>query len=494
MSAKTLSTMMAKTALLIIVASTSSIASAATFVIVNTNNPGIGFNDTSAPDPNAGCEAGETIGACRLRVFTQAANQWGALMQSNVTITMNGSMLAQTCDAGGATLGSTSTNSWHTNFANAPRPNTAYAQAEANSLAGTDLSGSNDMTIKFNVSIDAGCLTGVSGWWYSGNPSVPAPADRTPLLPVVFHEIGHGLGFSAGYTSSGGSVGGTSPTIWAYYLYDLSTGKLWKDMTNPERVASAINDPNLVWTGPLTNKWAPKILGNPISVVIHSPAGIAGGYAAQTAEFGPAVDTNPVTGDVVLVDDGVVAPGPPAGTINDGCEFPFVNAAALFGKIALIDRGTCNFTVKVKNAQLAGAIGVIVANNVASGLPGMGGSDPTITIPSLGVTQALGTSIKANLGVGVNASLALDPSTLAGTNSGCIRMYAPNPLEPGSSVSHFTTEAFPNLLMEPALNKTIFDSVDLTLPLYRDIGWKTNFQDIIYVDDFDQNPCPFVQP
>ena len=493
MSAKTISTMMVKSALVIAVASAFSIANAATFVINNTNAPGIGFNDLSAPNPAAGCDVGETIGACRLRVFTQAANQWGALMQSNVTITMNGGMAAQTCGANGATLGSTSTNSWHANFLNAPRPNTAYAQAEANSLAGSDLSAAvNDMSITFNVSIDAGCLSGVTGWWYSGNPAVPVPADRTPLLPVVFHEIGHGLGFSSGYAGNGASVGGSNAPIWGYYLYDLSTSKLWKDMTNAERVASAINDPNLIWTGPLTNKWAPKILGNPISVVINSPVGIAGGYAAQTAAFGPPVDTNPVTGDVVLVDDGVAAPG--SGTINDGCEVPFVNAAALVGKIALIDRGLCNFTVKVKNAELAGAIGVIVANNVPSGFASMGGSDPTITIPSLGATQALGTSIKANLGVGVNASLALDTSTLAGTNAGCMRMYAPNPLEPGSSVSHFTTEAFPNLLMEPALNRTIFDSVDLTLPLYRDIGWKTNFQDIIYVDDFDQNPCPFVQP
>ena len=490
MSVKPKSTLIAKSALLIAFAATTSIAHAATFVINNTNAAGVGFNDASAPNVNAGCDVGETIGACRLRVFTQAANQWGALMQSSVTITMNGGMSAQTCTGTSATLGSTSTNSWHTNFANAPRADTGYAQAEANSLAGSDLSGINDMSITFNVSIDAGCLNGTVGWWYSGDPNVPVPADRTPLLPVVFHEIGHGLGFSSGYASNGASTTGASPTIWGYYLYDTSTSKLWKDMTNGERVASAINDPNLIWTGPLTNQWAPKMLGNPVSVIINSPPGIAGPNAAQTAAFGPTVDVTPVTADVVLVDDGVVG----TGTINDGCDAPFVNAGAMPGKIALVDRGLCNFTVKVANAQAAGAIGVIVANNAATGLPGMAGTDGSITIPSLGVTQALGTSIKANLGGGVNASLALDTTILAGTNSGCIRMYAPNPLEPGSSVSHFTTEAFPNLLMEPALNRTIFDKVDLTLPLYRDIGWNTNFQDIMFLGDFDQNPCPFVQP
>ena len=50
-------------------------------------------------------------------------------------------------------------------------------------------------------------------------------------------------------------------------------------------------------------------------------------------------------------------------------------------KIALIDRGTCGFTIKVKNAQDAGAIAVIVADNIAGSPPApMGGADATITI------------------------------------------------------------------------------------------------------------------
>ena len=38
--------------------------------------------------------------------------------------------------------------------------------------------------------------------------------------------------------------------------------------------------------------------------------------------------------------------------------------------------GLCGFAVKARNAQLAGAIGVIIANNAANvGPPGMGGTD-----------------------------------------------------------------------------------------------------------------------
>jgi hypothetical protein len=33
-------------------------------------------------------------------------------------------------------------------------------------------------------------------------------------------------------------------------------------------------------------------------------------------------------------------------------------------------------------------------------------------------------------------------------------------------------DASPNLLMEPSLNRDIFSDVDLTIPLFRDIGWR----------------------
>ena len=51
------------------------------------------------------------------------------------------------------------------------------------------------------------------------------------------------------------------------------------------------------------------------------------------------------------------------------------------GNIALVDRGTCAFTVKVKNAQNAG-VGVVVANTLGRNAFGAG-VDPTITIPSV---------------------------------------------------------------------------------------------------------------
>jgi uncharacterized repeat protein (TIGR01451 family) len=143
-------------------------------------------------------------------------------------------------------------------------------------------------------------------------------------------------------------------------------------------------------------------------VQVSSPAAIAGSYLAAGALFGPvltASGTPPGPHNVVIALDPADVAGP---LTTDGCS-PFTNAAAVAGNIALIDRGTCGFTVKVKNAQNAGAVGVIIADN-APGTPpaGLGGSDPTITIPAVRVTLADGNTLKANI-ASLNVTL-LGPS------------------------------------------------------------------------------------
>jgi hypothetical protein len=117
-------------------------------------------------------------------------------------------------------------------------------------------------------------------------------------------------------------------------------------------------------------------------------------YAAGSAAWGAA--TYDLTGEIVLVNDGVVGAGTPPGTVNDGCE---VIAANLTGKIALVDRGLCGFVVKAKNAQNAGAIGIVIANNAANQPPvsPMGGSDPTVTIAGMSITRENGIALKAAL-------------------------------------------------------------------------------------------------
>ncbi len=486
---------------LLIACCTPTLTVAATISIVNVNTATEGFNDPSAPAADAGCNPGETLGACRLRVFETAAAQWARLIDSGVPILVRAQMTPQECLGDSATLGSAGPSDAFADFPNAPRAETAYHAALANALAGADQDPqSPDIDARFNIDIDNGtCLDDTAGWWYGTDPDVPVPEDRIALLPVVFHELAHGLGFTSLYNNRTGlPVTGSDTPIWAYYLYDDQTQKYWVDMSTAERNASKINDPHLVWTGAQTNKWTQKYLHLPAALTVEAPASIADEYVGQEAAFGPALRLPGTSGDVVAVDDGVLGPIDAdhalVGTVSDGCETPFVNAAEIRGKIALIDRGYCAFTIKVRNAQLAGAIGVIVANNAATGLPGMGGTDASITIPSIGVTQTVGTAIRGQLPApGVVASIgSSSEQPRMGTQQGCIRMNAPPTLVPGSSVSHFTPDAFPNLLMEPSLNTSIFDKVDLTLPLFRDIGWRTGTEDVLFFEDFDENPCPFV--
>lgn len=139
-------------------------------------------------------------------------------------------------------------------------------------------------------------------------------------------------------------------------------------------------------------------------VTVNSPGGIAGDYASSPASFGPTLST-PLTANVAAANDGMAAPTEACSSIQND----------LTGKIAFVRRGTCDFVVKVKNAQNAGAVGVIVANHAAGGDStfNMGGLDSSITIPSVMVGYTDGNAIEGQLGNGVNATLKLDPSVNA---------------------------------------------------------------------------------
>jgi Zn-dependent metalloprotease len=136
-------------------------------------------------------------------------------------------------------------------------------------------------------------------------------------------------------------------------------------------------------------------------VTITAPAAIAGvKNSGSSTSFGPQTFTVASTNVVVVNDGSIVGTTPTNGALNDGCQTPFVNAAAVAGKIAFMDRGSCGFAVKVKNAQLNGAIGVIIGNNQGGTTTiNMSGVDATIVIPTLSVSQNDGTAIKAQSGV-----------------------------------------------------------------------------------------------
>lgn len=87
-------------------------------------------------------------------------------------------------------------------------------------------------------------------------------------------------------------------------------------------------------------------------------------------------------------------------------------------------------------------------------------------------------------GAATQAAAGALPLT-AGFPGGHVQMNGPSPLQPGSSVSHFSIAAFPNQLMEPSYTGANH-SVGLALPLMEDIGWTLqpkNGTDIVFIID-----------
>lgn len=102
---------------------------------------------------------------------------------------------------------------------------------------------------------------------------------------------------------------------------------------------------------------------------------------------------------------GPVQYGDGAGGNLNGCA-PFT-AGSLSGLVVLVDRGACNFTLKIKNvADAGGVVGII--GLVAPGAPFSGGDggDGPIDIPGYMISQAHSNAIKAAAG----ATATVDPA------------------------------------------------------------------------------------
>jgi hypothetical protein len=424
-----------------------------------------------------GGNPGTTLGEQRLNVANQAATIWGAELESNVTIVVQGTWQDRgftPCNATGAVLAAAGSIQIFADFTNAEWPHSWYPSALANKLADTDITPgppdpgflvppfNDDIVVAWNPNLGTpDCFAGSPFYYgFDNNP----PGAEVDALNTSLHEIAHGLGF-ANQTSE---VTGQNPQglgdVYNAFTKDNTTGKQWNQMTDAERVASAINTSNVVWNGPTVVGDAPFILEFPNNLIISSPPPAAGEVPMGPAAFGPPPTPANFSGTVVLADDGT-GPNP-----NDGCE---TITTDLSGSIGLVDRGNCTFVVKAANAQAAGADGLIIANNNGGPEFSPGGADPSITIPVIGISEADGAGIKANL-PGVDVFLQTDFAHRAGADEdNNVLLNAPNPVQPGSSISHWDPVAVPNLLMEPSINSDLegATTLDLTPSELTDIGW-----------------------
>jgi subtilisin family serine protease len=121
----------------------------------------------------------------------------------------------------------------------------------------------------------------------------------------------------------------------------------------------------------------PNAIGFPL--VVNAPASVAGQYRnTATVDWAP-IDAGFTNAELVYA--GRACPGDPL----------LANPA---GKVALVDRGVCGVSLKVDVAGAAGAIGVIVANNVSGDAPSFSFAGGTNMRPTLIVTQATGAALR----------------------------------------------------------------------------------------------------
>ena len=221
---------------------------ATTITLNNSDDANEGLNDPTPSLPIGG-NIGNTVGQQRVIVFEYAAALVASVINSTVPISIEAKFDPLTCDATSGILGLAGPNGFHQNFLGTPLSNTFYSQAQANSLSGADLNPStDDMGMTFNSSVDnnSGCLDN-RNWYYGldGNP----PSNDIDFLTTVLHEVMHGIGFLTRVNLTSGAKQSGSDDAYMLNIEDHSLGKIWPNMTNSQRAASAKDDPDLHFIG-----------------------------------------------------------------------------------------------------------------------------------------------------------------------------------------------------------------------------------------------------
>ncbi len=227
---------------------------------VNLDGPGEGFNDATPVAP-VGDNTGTTLGAQRQIAAQFAADIWADFISSKVPILVDAKFDAPNSEHPAATdpfnsldctknppvIATAEPTTYHGNFAKAPKTNTWYPQALANSLAGKDLSVSSDIRAYFNSSVGTPqCLPDKS--WYYGLDGNAQP-DQFDFVTVVLRELAHGLGFITTVNLNNGQKLGGFDDVFSLKLKDVSTELLFSQMTDAERLIAIRNTGNLRWVG-----------------------------------------------------------------------------------------------------------------------------------------------------------------------------------------------------------------------------------------------------
>lgn len=434
-------------------------AAAAKFVI----RPGTGFDDTTPVTPVGG-NPGTTLGEQRLNAFKHALDIWGEVITSEVPIVVDISFAQlDACNGTSIVLGQAGPATMaRVNNPVLGNDTTWHPIALANALAGEDLYPDDpDIIAEFNSALDDNCVPGLK-WYYGYDGNARTDED---FVAVILHEIGHGLGFASS-ADQAGQFFDDSPDVFARFQYDLSAQKRWDQMTAEERALSAVNPRGLVWSGPNVKREAARFLaaGSPTLKVTPAIAGLSGRLSEQLT--GPRLPAAGLSGTLVV-----------ASPIH-GCDAP-TNDAQIAGNIVLVDPvqggALCSQIQAQVYMEIAGAKAVLAVDLAGSDppLPVYGEYGPDFPDPQMAPIFSVTVADAQLLASAAGSSVVLSPAAnqLVGADeSGELYLFAINPYNDGSSVSHWDTYARRNLLMEPSSTPDI-DGTDITRFLMQDIGW-----------------------
>ena len=294
------------------------------------------------------------------------------------------------------------------------RGNNILAQEDATGDNGTGIRADGGAALNF----DFPYVNGVS---QTQQPTNYTSASTTNLFYMtnIMHDIWYQYGFdeaNGNFQQANLGRGGVTSATGDYVLADSQDGYSQTTPTLDNANFTPTNDgvrPRIqmfMWTtgAPPTDY-----------IQINSPSTIAGPMSATTNVFEgtdriavPAAP-NGIVSDLVHYEN---APNPNTNPISshNACVPP-TNAFDISGKIALIRRGNCNFSNKVKNAQDAGALAAIVYDTVVNNPTRLSMSSTGllgITIPALFISREKAESLLAEMANGpVNVKIEV-PSNL----------------------------------------------------------------------------------
>ena len=215
--------------------------------LINRDGPGEGFNDPTPATPVGG-NTGTTIGEQRLIAFQHAVDLWAERLDSPVEIRISATFDPLDCSSTEVTLGEASPVSVFRDFRGAPLANTLYPSALADRLAGADLAPEeDDIEALFNSRFGTTACKFPSGWYYGLDAS--PPGNKSDMVTVVLHELGHGFGFLSFVNVRNGARFDNRNDVFLTFLLDDRSDIPLAEMTNAQRRAAIIATTHLKWFG-----------------------------------------------------------------------------------------------------------------------------------------------------------------------------------------------------------------------------------------------------